>query len=112
MMPAVIVAVLALIALAYVIAPLKRSEPTEVVDPRAELEEKKATALNAILDLETERDVGKLTQSDFDELRAVYEVEALDALHELDGIDPRDGSDPLEREIAVIKDRLRGSSDA
>jgi hypothetical protein len=30
----------------------------------------------------------------------------------LDGIDPRDGSDPLEREIAVIKDRLRGSSDA
>lgn len=109
-MHGLLVAVLAFAALAFVVAPLRRSDTAERFDLTAELEEKKAAALNAILDLESERDVGKLSATDFSELRAVYEAEALDALHQLDGIDATEGSDPLEQEIALIRQRLSNSA--
>ena len=106
MMPALVIAMLACVALAVVIAPLRRDEATEEMDFTAELEEKKMVALHAILDLESERDVGKLTEADFNELRAVYEAEALDLIHRLDDTVPAESSDPLEREIALVRKRL------
>ena len=116
MIPQLLIALLAVVALALVLGSLRRSEVTEQIDLLAELEEKKMTALNAILDLESERVVGKLTEDDFDELRAIYEAEALDLIHELDDTDPEDpvlddtapaeSSDPLEREIAIVRKRL------
>ena len=111
MIPALVIAMLACVALAAVIAPLRRGETTEQMDLTAELEEKKMVALHAILDLESERDVGKLTESDFNELRAVYEAAALDLIHRLDATDladpdPAESSDPLEREIALVRKRL------
>lgn len=107
-MYALVVAVIAVAALAYVAAPLRRHErPAEDQrDPLAELEETKTVALTAILDLENERDVGKLSDEDFAELRAVYEKQALDALHQMDRVPAAEVTDPLEREIAQVRDRL------
>jgi len=99
-----LVAALAVAALAFVVAPLGRRDGEIVVDPELELEEKKVVALTAILDLESERDVGKLSEEDFAELRAVYESQALEALHQLDEVGAR--ADPLETEIARVRERL------
>ena len=105
-----IIGALAVAALAFVTAPLRRPERTTEIDPATELEEKKNVALTAILDLEDERDVGKLSDADFAELRWVYESDALDALHQLDaaalGGTP---TDRLEQEIARVRERLSGA---
>lgn len=106
MTQALIIAVLAVAALAYVAAPLRRKDPESAIDPAIELEEKKVVALTAILDLENERDVGKLSEEDFAELRGAYEAQALDALHQLDGTAASDELDPVEREIALVRERL------
>lgn len=110
-MYALVVAVIAVAALAYVAAPVRRErEPEALGDAMTELEEAKHVALNAILDLENERDMGKLTDDDLAELRAVYEAQALAALHEIDEVSETDTSDPLEREIARVRDRLNADS--
>lgn len=99
-----LIAALAVAALAFVAAPLSRRDPEIVAGPESELEEKKLVALTAILDLEGERDVGKLSEEDFAELRAVYGAQALEALHQLDAIGA--GTDPLETEIARVRERM------
>ena len=111
MIYAFVIAALAVAALAFVAAPIRRKEQDVVTDPALELEEQKMVALTAILDLESERDVGKLSEEDFAELRAVYEVQALDALHRLDGVTApaADSTDPLETEIARVRARLSSS---
>lgn len=110
-MYALVVGVIALVALAYVAAPARRERTsTPVADPLSDLEESKTLALTAILDLENERDMGKLSADDFAELRSVYETQALAALHEMDDVSASDTSDPLEREIARVRERLSTSS--
>ena len=106
---ALLIALLAVAALAYVTAPLRRKDLIHVDDPAVELEEKKVVALTAILDLENERDVGKLSDEDFDELKGIYEAQALEVLHELDDATGSDGLDPIEREIALVRERMSGS---
>jgi hypothetical protein len=113
MIYAFVVAALAVAALAFVAAPIRRRDQAVVVDRSIELEEKKLVALTAILDLENERDVGKLSEEDFTELRAVYETQALEALHQLDEVatdraDPLE-TDPLETEIARVRERMSAS---
>lgn len=108
MIYAFVIAALAVAALAFVAAPIRRKDEATVADPSVELEEQKVVALTAILDLESERDVGKLSEEDFVELRAVYETQALDALHRLDGV-VDEGTDPLEAEIAHVRSRLSAS---
>ena len=106
MIPGLLIGLLALVALAYVVAPLRRpEEPGGDAREEAELEDRKHQALLAILDLEAERDVGKLSQDDFEDLRMTYESEALAALGELDAVAPW-GGDPLEREIAAARANL------
>ncbi|MDQ3785041.1 MAG: hypothetical protein M3360_09225 [Actinomycetota bacterium] len=110
MMVAVIVVVLLLgLALAYVLTPLRRGggEPDDP-DPRgqaeADAEDKKNSALGALVDLEDEREVGKLSTADFEMLRREYEAEALAALHELDDIHFTYRTDEaLEAEIAAVR---------
>lgn len=110
MIAAVIVALLAAAALLYVTAPLRKPDVEELPSgPSLQQSaiERKATALTAILDLEEEAGVGKLTQGELETLRAEYEREALLALEQLDRIaatPPAD--DPLEAEIAAMKERL------
>lgn len=106
MIPGLIIGLLAVLALAYVTAPF-RAEPEEepAADPGRVLEERKLAALTAILDLESERDVGKLSDEDLAELRVTYESEALSVLHELESGASSPGS-ALEREIADVRTRL------
>lgn len=110
MIGAIIVVVLAVAALIYVIAPLRRDDQRELpVGPSLEEDalERKGTALTAILDLEDEARVGKLTQEELETLRSEYEREALVALEELDRIaGPPGADDALEAEIAAMKERL------
>lgn len=106
----VVVALLACGALAYVALPLGQRRGKREAAPSAEgeLDAQKTTALSAIVDLENERLVGKLSDEDFDVLRAQYEAEALRALTELDALrahsEEPDAS--LEAEIAEMRKRL------
>lgn len=108
MIPGMIVAVLAVLALIYVSAPVRHPRPDADDDQATpEAEARKVAALSAILDLESERDMGKLAEADFDELRSTYEHDALLALAELDAAEALPATDPLEREIAAMRERLR-----
>ena len=106
----IVVAALAALALAYVIAPLRRPDRLELsAGPSVEEEarERKGSALTAILDLEEEARVGKLTEGELMSLREEYEREALLALEQLDRMGaPSSADDPLESEIAAMKKRL------
>jgi hypothetical protein len=106
--PGLIIGLLAVLALAYVTGPFRDERgDAPAADPDRLLEERKLAALTAILDLESERDVGKLSEEDLAELRVTYEAEALSALHELES-DPAASSTggSLEREIAQVRARL------
>lgn len=103
------IALLACAAIAYV-ASAPRTAPRRFPDSlRAsedELRSKKKAALGAIIDIEDERSVGKLSDDDFEILRREYEREALDALIELDGLETVNDDDALEAEIAAMRARL------
>lgn len=103
------IALLACAALAYV-AGGARAAPGRWPDLRHsvedDLEEKKMAALGAIVDIEDERSVGKLSDEDFEILRREYESEALNALIELDGLQSLPDDDSLEAEIAAMRARI------
>jgi hypothetical protein len=107
---ALVVAVFVLIALAYVAAPLRRGPRPERTEPDHLIEEahaKKRVALGAIIDLEQEVAIGKLSAADFEVLRVEYEGQALTALKELDVIRQASEGDDVESEIAAMRQRLR-----
>jgi hypothetical protein len=107
--PALIVAALAAAVLVWVVAPLRRG-PRRVglleSERLAEATAQKDAALDALVDIEREREVGKLSEEDFKELRAQYESEALAALRSLDTNLADEVDDELEAEIAAMKERL------
>lgn len=106
----IVIAFLTLAALVYITLPLRREETTEVHgDPPAlrEARDRKEGALTAILDVEEEARVGKLTEEELETLRYEYEREALAALEQLDRMTVTSGADDsLEREIAEMRQRL------
>lgn len=109
MIATVLVTLLALAGLAFVLVPLARGavrESDDAPSPVDEARDKKLSALAGIVDLEQERDAGKMSPEDFRSLRSEYERDALEALNELDrlGTDPAD--DELEREIAAARQKL------
>jgi hypothetical protein len=104
-----LVALLACAALAFVLAPVRTGPRPERPDSSllaAEASSRKRAALTAILDLETEREIGKLSSADFDALRGEYEAQALAALAELDSLEAASGDDAIEEEIAAVRERL------
>ena len=107
MIGAVVVVILVALALAYIAAPLlagaRRSAPPA---PEDEAAARKQAALEALVDLEEERAMGKLSKPDYDELLQRYEVEAVAALRELDAVRVPDREDALEAEIAAARRRL------
>jgi cytochrome c-type biogenesis protein CcmH/NrfF len=109
--PALLVSLLVLAALAWVTLPLRLGPRVDAPQPARALEEaraRKKEALLAILDLENERATGKLSESDFGSLRLEYEARALTALREVDALrDSTVDDDELEAEIAALKERLR-----
>ena len=109
-MSVALVAVLVAAALIYVLAALARGPRGDDPDASTKIEEANATkhaALAALVDLEIEREMGKLSEDDFRTLAADYEAEAVIALRRLDAADAsRAETDPLEAEIASIRRRL------
>ena len=106
----IVIALLTLAALVYVTLPLRRDEDSEVLGDPAALrasQDRKESALTAILDVEEEAQVGKLTAEELEKLRYEYEREALAALEQLDRMTATTASDDsLEREIAAMRERL------
>lgn len=117
MIPALLVVAAALVVLAWVTLPLRRGHALDAPEPPRALEEAVAdrrAALMAIVDIENERAVGKMSQADFDALKAEYEGQALTALRTADALrasaarshEP-EWDDELELEIAAVRERLR-----
>jgi 3-hydroxyacyl-CoA dehydrogenase len=105
----ILVGLAAVAALVYVVSPLGRGPRTQTIDPGRleEAEARKHSALSAIIDLEAERDAGKLSEDDFETLHKTAEAEALAALAEADLIASADVTDEeLEREIAEMREKL------
>jgi hypothetical protein len=104
----VVVGSLALAALAYVAFPLlsRTGEPGTMLspDPTAEAVRVKSSALAAIVDLEGEHEMGKLSTEDLEVLRRQPLAEALEALRVLRGGGDLDAA--LEREIAQARSLL------
>ena len=98
------------VSAAYISMPLLRGARNETDSVAIRLEEagtRKQAALGALVDIENERLIGKLSPTDFDLLRDEYEAEALAALKELDAIEQGDAiDDELEAEIAAIRARM------
>jgi hypothetical protein len=100
----------ALALLAYVAAPLRGSGDKRIPEgdgARDDAEADKRVALVSLLELEQDRDSGKLTDSDYESLKRDYEVEAVAALRRLDDVDDTQPDDELETEIARIKSQLK-----
>lgn len=110
MTAAIVIGILAVAAVAYVVAPVGRlRKPMEDEATESEAEEKKRVALTGILDLEEERDAGKLSDGEFQELRTRYEQDAVVALHAMDEDEEPEETieERLEREIAGAREKLR-----
>jgi hypothetical protein len=119
--------VVVLLAAAWVIRPLlgRRRSPIQPADVhRSELVEAKHAVYRSILDLEFDREVGKVTPGDYDALRREHEEEAVGILRALDEVAPaangagdssgqaggagEEALDVLEREITAARQRRRG----
>lgn len=112
MIPILVVTVCAVLALLYVATPLRRGAPHAHGDEDPEVVEAEAVkrvALMGILDLEEERDAGKLRQPDYESLRAEYEVRAVIALRQADRARSPEPDDDLEAEIAALREEMRCS---
>jgi rubrerythrin len=99
---------LAAAALAYVLTPVRTRRGAvvdEAVEGSEEARAKKAAALAGIVDIEIEREIGRLSEGDFYALRREYEVRAVEAMHEEDAAGASD-DDVIEREVAEARKRL------
>ena len=110
MIESVIVAVAAVGALAWVTLPVRIGGPriAEEESPEAaDASARKNTALVALLELEEERDSGKLSTDDYKDLRGQYEREAINALNDADAVSVSESEDDVvEAEIRRIKASL------
>lgn len=108
MIPTLVVAIVAVAFAAWVLAPLKSGRRIAPTDTTARLDDalaRKRRALEAIIDLERERDAGKLSATDLDDLKRDHEKDALEALREIELLQQAD-ADALEDEIAAVRERL------
>ena len=105
-----LVAVLGALALLYVSGPVARREHLDDESASAgvrDAQARKGAALDALLDIEEERELGKLEGPDYAGLRDLYEREAWEAIEEIDHGPPASGEDEvLEREVAAMRARL------
>jgi double zinc ribbon protein len=104
-------AIVGLMALWLVFQPLIRTAraelpPLEPVDPE---ETPKGIALTALKEIDFDRETGKLSDADYELLKAKYTAAALDALR-VEGAVPREESDGVEAIIAAKVRALRSAS--
>ena len=106
MIPVALVIIVALVAGWFVVLPLFRSpEPSDDSQTaQGEARSRRNVALDAILELEDDMSMGKLTQDDFIELKARYEADAVRASRE--ELLTQAEEDALEAEIELAKRQL------
>jgi hypothetical protein len=104
-----VIAALAAGALVYVSRPLLGGGddgPSEEPLLMDEANQRKQAALGAIVDVEEEREIGKLSHEEYESLRSAYEAEAVSAMTELDALRGVPEDDALEAEIAEMRERM------
>lgn len=109
MIEVLFVALAAVAVLVYIFLPLRSGPRRDVplTSVRVEdAEEKKRSALNALIDIDEEHDIGKLSTRDFDALRTEYEAEAYQALVELDELEAAPADGELEAEISALRSKM------
>ncbi len=108
------VATIAIIALVvWVAAPMFGNRRKIAGSTDAELDaliEIKLQVYRAILDLESDRAVDKVSAEDEAVMRRQLETEALKILREVERLDPHLTIDSLEQEIAAVRERLRSET--
>lgn len=73
----------------------------------SELTDDKASIYRSMLDLELDHRLGKISDEDFELLKAQHESEAIEIIRQVDELAEHLGSDELEREIAEARAELR-----
>ena len=92
MIPVVLVIVLALVVAAVVLAPLFRPDAQEAerysqaLSAEQDLSTRHAMALQALRDLDDDRQTGKIGDADYATLRAKLEARAIELMKTLDGL--------------------------
>lgn len=108
MIETLVIAALGVAALAWTISPLRsgpRSDAARTSVLVEEADERKRSALIAIIEIEEEHGVGKLSDDDHDELRVQYENQLLAALRELDELGAERQSEDLKLEAEIARIR-------
>jgi hypothetical protein len=109
MIEILLIAVLAAGALVYVTRPVLQSGEDRTLEEPVLVDEavqRKRAALRAIVDVEEEHEIGKLSREEFESLRSAYEAEAAGAMTELDALSGAPEDDALEAEIAEMRERM------
>jgi hypothetical protein len=104
-------ALVGLLALWFVLDPVLRPAPPAppIYEPPDPQETAKGLALAALRDIEFDRETGKLSDTDYDELRKAYTTEALTAMRvEESGAAAGAGPDEVERMVAARVAAIRG----
>jgi hypothetical protein len=78
----------ALLAAAYLLAPVYRRTDPPVEDPRTSLEAARAAALRSLHDLELDWGTGKLSDDDYRSQRAVMEAELAAIVRRMASVPP------------------------
>jgi double zinc ribbon protein len=106
-------AVVGLVAVWLVLQPLTRRnrQPPPLMEPLDPEETPRGIALTALKEIEFDRETGKLSDADYDFLKAKYTAAALEALRLESATDaPAGGSDDIEAMVAAKVRALRSAS--
>ena len=111
-------AIIGVTAVTFVMAPFlwgnHRDALTVAPSAPSDLQARKEAALAALKDLEFDYRTRKLSAGDYEELRAIYRVEAAEVLKAMDqgAAPPRDLDALIDAEVAVWRARRRQREEA
>ena len=108
MLALVLGSVLAVSALAYVLAPLLRGGPREAARTSPLSVSQESTAVDALREIEFDRETGKLSDDDYATLKATYTPRALQELRVREA--QAEASDPVEDAAEALIARARARS--
>jgi hypothetical protein len=94
---------LAVGALAFVLYPLFFDSREAIRSPKARNEEPGESAIVALREIEFDRVTGKLSESDYNELKAMYATRALAELRAAPGATPVADADALEARVRAYR---------
>jgi hypothetical protein len=110
----VFLTILILISCAYLLQPLLKSgqgllNPANSANTKIALLEERDRAYQALTELDADYEAGNLSESDYQDLRAQYKEQAVQALISLDAYDQANNrlSEALEAEISRVRTEMQ-----